>query len=909
MQRLVLWIALRPWTVLVLCAALSVLAALLLVDPRTRGLRLQIDPSIERLLPPGNAERALYDQVRRDFGDSDAVIVAVQIDDLFSVDGMRKVEQLNRRYATLPGAASVVSLATAPTMMSVDGDVDVSTFTQQAQADPGRIAGFAARIAGNPLYRNTLVSADGRKAAFAIPMGDIDEQAFIDADYPARIRALTREVVGTAPLWITGRPIGGAATAKALIDALKFTVPAVFLIILALLFVSFRSWRATIAAALTVGLSLLWTLAAAVVLRMPFNLVTAIVPALVGTLGLSYTIYLLSAFFDAFSKPWLAQRAARTRWVLNRAGLGLVLSAATTVASFLSLVISTLPAIRNFAVLASLGSVFGVLLSLSFLPSLLAVSGCSRDTRAGLATRFFAAAARRLALFDQRRRGVIIAVAVLLIPVDALLALRIHAGAEFSRSFSESSPVRRDYETINRDFDGANLISILIDTHVNDALTDPAQIARIDALEQWLRAQPEIGSAVSYVDHLKLLNRAFNDDDPAAYAIPASAAAVKQLLVLGGGDAIHHVVDPQFRSALMTLRVKVDGTREIEALEKRITAKLRTMPPPLNGVVTGSPILATRTVQEIAAGQFPSIAIASVAIWLQLTFMFTSARAGMIALLPTVVPVAIYFGTLGLLDIALSPTTCLIACIVIGIAVDDTIQFLARFNADARAGADEGPAVASALAAVLRPITLSTIALCSGFLAFAGSALATQVQFGLLSAFTLFLAWLMNITLTPALGSKLRIVTLWDMLRLDLGESPQYTIPVLAGLSLRQARVFALMSKLEMHAPGELLIREGDLAGDIYVVVDGQLEVWVERHNERKHLATLGRGAVLGEAGYFGQRRTANVQAISAVRVLRFDSQDLERLRIRYPRVAALILRNLNRIQAERLARATAMLQ
>src|SRR3546814_2027878 len=76
-----------------------------------------------------------------------------------------------------------------------------------------------------------------------------------------------------------------------------------------------------------------------------------------------------------------------------------------------------------------------------------------------------------------------------------------------------------------------------------------------------------------------------------------------------------------------------------------------------------------------------------------------------------------------------------LACIVIGIAVDDTIQFLARFNADARAGADEAPAVASALSAVLRPVTLSTIALCSGFLVFAGSTLATQVQFGLLSAF------------------------------------------------------------------------------------------------------------------------------------------------------------------------------
>ena len=145
-------------------------------------------------------------------------------------------------------------------------------------------------------------------------------------------------------------------------------------------------------------------------------------------------------------------------------------------------------------------------------------------------------------------------------------------------------------------------------------------------------------------------------------------------------------------------------------------------------------------------------------------------------------------------------------------------------------------------------------------------------------------------------------------MRLDLGQSPQHTIPLFSGLSLRQARLFALLSKLERHNSGARVITQGDYARDIYVVVDGHLQVWVERNGERKTLASLSRGAVMGEAGYFGQRRTASVDAVSPVRLLRFDSQDLERLRQRYPHIAAVIYRNLNRIQAERLARATAML-
>ena len=292
-----------------------------------------------------------------------------------------------------------------------------------------------------------------------------------------------------------------------------------------------------------------------------------------------------------------------------------------------------------------------------------------------------------------------------------------------------------------------------------------------------------------------------------------------------------------------------------------------------------------------------------------LALLFTSISAGFVAMLPNFLPIATYFGLLGLLDLTLNPTTSLIACIVLGIAVDDTIHFLARFNADARAQANEQAAVRSALRTTLRPVTLTTAALCLGFLVFTGSDLQNQVEFGALAAATLLVAWITDITVTPALGSTVRIVTLWDLLRLDLGQSPQHTIPLLAGLSTRQARTFALLSNIEKLPAGSRVITEGDNARDIYVVVDGKLRAWVERSGEVRQLSTMGRGATMGEAGYFGQKRTANVDAVSDVRLLRFDSQDLERLRRRHPRIAATIFRNLNRVQAERIARTTAMLQ
>src|SRR3546814_20716367 len=99
-----------------------------------------------------------------------------------------------------------------------------------------------------PLYRETLVSSDGKRVAFALLLDGVSEQQFLADDYPQLIRDATREIAGGAAVAITGTAVGRAATARALIDALKFTVPAVFVIILVLLFLSFRNWRATIAA-------------------------------------------------------------------------------------------------------------------------------------------------------------------------------------------------------------------------------------------------------------------------------------------------------------------------------------------------------------------------------------------------------------------------------------------------------------------------------------------------------------------------------------------------------------------------------------------------------------------------------------------------------------------------------------
>ena len=74
------------------------------------------------------------------------------------------------------------------------------------------------------------------------------------------------------------------------------------------------------------------------------------------------------------------------------------------------------------------------------------------------------------------------------------------------------------------------------------------------------------------------------------------------------------------------------------------------------------------------------------------------------------------------------------------------------------------------------------------------SSLNQQKEFAYLAAITLFVAWMTDLTFTPAIASRIRVVTLWDVLTLDLGENPHQAIPVFHGFSKWQARIVALMT-------------------------------------------------------------------------------------------------------------------
>ena len=910
MERIVRFIANRHWTVLLALAAVTALA--LMASSRVidySNSQLRIDPSLNRLLPADSPERERYEFYRKLFGSDETMIVALSDPrTIFTAENLARIQRMSERIEALPEVHHVVSLTSATNLRGSEGSIDVRPFVTEIPEDPVELERIAREALDNPIYAGNLVSKDGRTTALVVYFLNFSDADFIELGIDERIEVIAREEAGDTDVWLAGGPHIKVAQFNYQNGDLRRALPLCLLAAAIVLAVSFRTVRGVAVPMLTVVVSLIWTMGIAGLIGRPFNAVTSLIPILFVILPLSYCIHVVSEYYDSFREKPDASASEASELALSRVSRPVVLTGVTTGAGFLALVISPIDAIGEFGMLAVAGILATVVASLTVPPAVLGALGRSpRDLRsAGEASEDrFTRFATRMAAFDLENRRAIFATTAAVVAVAALLATRIEVGAQGIKTFPADSRVRLDFDAVNQNLEGANIFNVVLKGAEPGVFRAPTNLLLIEDFQEWLESQHDVGGTTSVVEYVKLCHRAFFENDPERLVIPESRRLLVQLLFFCSSDELEGFVDARFQYANVIVRANVIDTELVSDLTDRIEARLAELPEHLTAEVTGNPILINRLFDDIVRGQAQSVLLAFVLIFAVLWVMFLDRNTAAKALIPNAVPVAFYFGALGLTGITLNFATSLIAPMALGIAIDDTIHYFSRFTEDAKRLADERKATVRALRTVGRPVTFTTVVLCVGFSILMASDLSTFVQFGALGAATLAFAWIVDFTLTPALCAGLRIVTLWDTLSLDLGSEPQKEIPLFKGLSNAYSRIIAQMASLREVPPGQSLMREGVQGNDMYVIIDGEVDVWADRDGGRRHLNKCKRGDVLGEVRLFTGEASANAAAVDHARLLRFTPKNLERLRRRHPRIASAFLENLNEYQAKRLADAT----
>ncbi len=752
------WILAHPGLVAGLLVLLTLLAAAGIFDP-IRGLpRIRIDPSLNEMLPADDSARRFYEELVERFGSDDVVLVALRSNELFSPDGLATVVRATRALEQAPGVHHVDGLANALRLRPVDDDVDISGYLETLPTTLHEAQRLRAELLADPLRAGTFVSHDGTATAILVTFQRIPEDQFLAQSLDLRVLELARAAAPEMTVSLVGTPHIKAEVGRVMTRELTRMVPAVFVLMSLLSCGFFRSLRLGLVPIVAVALGLVWTVGVMGWVGHDLNIVTTLIPPLILALGFAYATHVVASFHFK-SQPGTdstqagSNRASAER-ALARVVFPVVFTALTTAVGFLSLTANRLEVIRGFGVFAAVSTAATLLAALTLVPLLLPDG--TRTTKpapslppsgGGRLDRFFEA----LASFDMRHANSILAAMALLVLVGLWGATRIEVNLPVIENFAPEAEIRLAYQEVDRLFGGANQFYVMLQAENPSDFERPAWLREVAALQDWLVAQPEIGGTTSVVQYLEVLNEALGPEAEPTRRLPATANGVAQLLLFGGNEELDVLIDRAHQVITILVRSTETETREFDLLAQRIDARLAELPEGITGHTTGNSILLTRAANRISRGQAISLIWACGMIGVLLIGYFRSIRLGLLALVPNVIPLVLYFGLLGLTGTTLNNSTALMGSIVLGIAVDDTLHLLVEYRRGLTRTGDPQGALRGALGHVGPAISCTTMAICLGLLVVGASELRNQAEFGLLGAATLAIAWLVDVTFTPAL--------------------------------------------------------------------------------------------------------------------------------------------------------------
>jgi len=333
---------------------------------------------------------------------------------------------------------------------------------------------------------------------------------------------------------------------------------------------------------------------------------------------------------------------------------------------------------------------------------------------------------------------------------------RLEVDSNFLNEFSRKTEIRQVTEKVDSVMGGAGSFCYTFDTGEPDGIYDPAVLAHIEAVQEMADTQDYlVMKTYSVVDLLKDINRSMHNEDPDWYRLPETRELTAQYLLLyemSGGDDLSDYLSGDFARANIEVRCRMSRTSIYQRAAFAINGFIRENE--VDGVdwaLTGMGALWIKLIDYIVQSQIRGFILAFSVIAVMMCLVFASVRVGLLSMVPNLAPVVVTLGLMGWTGITLDYVKLLIACVAIGIAVDDTVHLVTRFRHEFQRIGNYRLALAATMADVGRALFITTVVLVLGFLILIISVMGTLKTFGVLVAATIAVALLADFFLLPAL--------------------------------------------------------------------------------------------------------------------------------------------------------------
>lgn len=718
-----------------------------------QGRRVEFDASIKSFILENDPDYEHYMAYRKKFGQDEILVVAFEARDIFQPRELRLIRRLSERIADMDNIYDVRSLTNVEYMRNNGDCFEVVPLIDEIPEDQKELAKARQIALANPLFREDLISNDGRKTSILITLAAMEPGYRYEKEIEGIERIVTEESAQSGvTLHLAGERYLDQRFLRYMHRDLSVLVPVTLLVLGLVMFLLFRNLRETVIGLVAVAVCLVWIGGMVPLAGWKMNAVTVGLPSLVLCIAVTDVVHIIHRYREILSAG--GERRAALESALREVSLPCFLTSLTTAIGFGALVLNEIHPIQGFGILAAMGVSSCYPICMTVVPSLIVLWN-ERDKRVKTRGRHLAQRAmHRLAeVLAGRRRRILTGVAALFVlALFGMSAITIQV--DRTRYLKKKSDVRQSIDFIDRHLAGTTQLDVSLDIGDDDAVKNPEVLRRIEEFSQYLRARPEIDKVISINDFLKDMNQALNMDKPEYYRLPDRRDMVAQLLLIyamsGSRNELNKYVDYPYSRTRISVRTSEQNSACLDALITDMEGYLAAnFPSQLNARMASVAIANNNVFHYLLKGLLLGLGTAIFVVAIVMCVTFRSVRVGLICMVPNLVPVFACLGLMGWCGIWLEIATAMTFSIALGIAVDDTIHFLSRYKLELSRCGDQDAALRATLANVGPALMQTTLIIVGGFLVLMLASLKMNIMFGLLSAFIMLVTLGADLVVTP----------------------------------------------------------------------------------------------------------------------------------------------------------------
>ncbi len=763
------------------------------------ALRLRIDFSPEQVYVGQDDSVEFSEEHKRLFRFEDSIVLVV----LESTDGqsllredclrwLQKIADKSRQLEGVRGVTSIVTLERPRIRLRGEQKVEWTPLLPEAfYADKELLTKQLARI---PLLNDMLVSSDHQLMMTLVDLNPEDRT--IDKA-TARVDAI-QQVIAGFPLpagtttFTSGVPAIRVDVIRSIVKDQMQMVPICSALFLMVSLMMFRSitvttlslFSALAAVALTMGL-MGW-------FGMTFTVMSNVIPALLLIIGAANNVHILSRFQIEVGQSGndLKTCAKNTMMEMSKTCF---LTLATTAIGFGSLYLARADMLKLLALQSAMGMACCYVGQMAVMPQTLILCGrvlarrgararadavtqltasdttdvvsTAEDTTAEDITAQDITTGKSRAANDFRLQGVwqkfghviarysaLIVVCHLLLAGWTLWSCRnLTINSYMFETYDSDHPTMQAVRKMDERMSGLISLEVQLRADRPSRFFEADMAAALSKVRGSITLDDRVTFYRDYIEFLSVFDHGRPlDEDPVAAA--ASLQRVKLALrQLGDRDVTSSFLGKEQPVARVMMRIRDVGSAGMQDLINELNEILqREIPKDVEYHITGDAYLHAVCMDAFVRDLFSSLVAATGVIFLLITLLFRSLRIGLISAIPNIFPLIMTLGYMNLRGYELTAGNVIVFAISLGIAVDDTIHFLARYR-DERKVCSNIDAIQKTLMSSGRAIVLTSVLVVSGLSILVFSDFVPTRRFAELTAITMCSALPGDVILLPAL--------------------------------------------------------------------------------------------------------------------------------------------------------------